>query len=123
VGAPGGEHDSLSYGADEGDSPISKPVADGLLGRWVHSHEEDEPGQMVFRRGDRTFPPSRGRVSLVLEPAGVVVVGGPGPDDRRSSATGRWVLDGTHLSVNAPAWSGDFDVEQAEDDKLVLRRR
>jgi hypothetical protein len=123
VNASNGEQDPSSRGPDASDSPIDKTATDRLLGRWVHSHEEDEPGRMVFRKGDRTFPPSRGRVSLAMEPGGVVVVGGPGPDDRQSTGAGRWVVDGTHLSVNAPGWSGDFDVEQVEGDKLVLRRR
>jgi hypothetical protein len=78
---------------------------------------------MVYRRGDRPFPPSRGRVSLTFEPGGEVLVGGPGPDDRRSASPGRWDLDGSHLKVEAPGYSGDFDVEQIEDDRLVLRRR
>jgi hypothetical protein len=123
VDAPNGERDPSSPSSDLGGAGTDMPDLDRLLGSWTHSHEEDSPGEMVFRRGDRPFPPSRGRVSLAIEPDGAVVVGGPGADDRRSTASGRWVLDGTHLSVNAPGWSGDFEVVQAEGDRLVLRRR
>ena len=121
--APNGEHDPSSPGSDMGSAQGEQPDAVRILGSWTHSHEEDSPGEMVFRKGDRPFPPSRGRVSLAVEPDGVVVVGGPGADDRRSAASGRWNLEGSHLTVNAPGWSGDFEVVEAEDDRLVLRRR
>src|SRR5437667_6338660 len=32
-----------------------------ILGRWMHSHEEDMQGVMAFRPKDFSFPPSRGR--------------------------------------------------------------
>ena len=35
-----------------------------ILGRWLHSHEEDSAAEMVFRPSTFAFPPSRCRVGF-----------------------------------------------------------
>ena len=35
-----------------------------ILGQWIHSHEEDAKGVMVYRPANYSFPPSRGRVGV-----------------------------------------------------------
>ena len=42
--------------------------------QWVHSHEEDVGGNTVYRTSDYSFPRSRGRVAMALEPDGAVRV-------------------------------------------------
>ena len=70
-------------------------VDPGLLaGRWVHSHEEDEEGRLVFRHDSYAFPPTRaGRRSYVLQADGSVLADEPGPDDRPVALTGTWALE------------------------------
>ena len=63
--------------------------ASGLSGAWTHSFEEDEGDLQVFRPSNSfSFPASRrGRQTLDFEPAGQVVIGAPGPDDRLQRTT------------------------------------
>ena len=60
--------------------------------RWVHSHEEDGPRSLVFRPGTWNFPRSRGRRSFTLGANGALLMGGPGPTDKMSQASGHWRL-------------------------------
>ena len=64
-----------------------------LIGRWVHSHEEDTATEMVFRPGDYSFPPSRGRRSFELLPDGSLVDEGIAPTDGPQRAAGSWKLE------------------------------
>src|SRR3954470_5302976 len=50
--------------------------------RWVHSHEEDKGGQMIFRPATYRFPPSRGRTSFQLNADGTLLRNRPGPTDQ-----------------------------------------
>lgn len=93
-----------------------------LSGRWVHSHEEDEHGHMVFRPGRFEFPPSRGRLSFTLEPDGAAGVDSPGPTDRPVSQSGTWRIDGDRLILKTPGWTAEYVIESIEDDRLVVRR-
>lgn len=95
--------------------------SEGLSGRWVHSHEEDEQGRTVFRSGGFEFPPSRGRLAFTLQPDGTAGVDAPGPTDRPVSHEGSWHIDGDLLVITSPHWSGEFSVESLDDDRLVLR--
>jgi hypothetical protein len=94
---------------------------DRLAGRWVHSHEEDTPDQMVFRSADYAFPPSRGREAIELRPDGSYAGTVPGPVDKPVAGdTGEWTLedDGRRLRL------GDrvLDVTSVEDGVLKVRR-
>jgi len=89
---------------------------------WIHSHEEDEGGKLVFRTSDFAFPRSRGRTAFTLKPLGVAVGRGPGPDDRTRTTTGEWKLTGRQLEIKAHPFSGMFEIETADDQRLVVRR-
>ena len=97
---------------------------DLLQGRWVHSHEEDTAEEMVFRRPDRPFPPSRGRASIDLAADGSYRESSPGPVDAPEEHTGLWTLDGDTLVLggdtdHAPhAW----EIATVEPQRLVVRK-
>jgi len=67
---------------------------EALAQHWVHSHEEDNDSEMVFRPASYQFPPSRGRTSFDLKPDGSLIESGPGPTDRSQRVDGKWQLDG-----------------------------
>src|SRR3954469_15906035 len=93
-----------------------------LVGRWVHAHEEDHEGRMVFRPSDVELPPSRGRTTISLNSDGTAEVIGPGPDDRRRSRSGHWTLEGRRLSVSGADWSYAYDIDSTDPSALVVRR-
>ena len=93
-----------------------------ITGPWIQSHEEGDRDRIVLHRPDYPFPPARGRVAITLEPGGEVGVRHPGPDDRGVPATGAWSLSGSRLVISAPGLAGEFDVESADEQTLILRR-
>lgn len=94
-----------------------------LVGRWVHSHEEGEGDRVIFRTSDFSFPPSRGRIAMILEPNGVAKIEYPGPDDRHATASGRWVLEGTVLTITTPVWARTFEVSAVDEHLLAVNQR
>ena len=73
--------------------PLSndEPVrSDELLGRWVHSYEEDHDGVSVFRRQDFPFPPARGRRGVEFGADGAFVEWAIGRGDASEARPGRW---------------------------------
>src|SRR5512133_1402188 len=54
---------------------------DGLIGHWVHAHEEDSAGVQVYRPIRWSLPLSRGRESWDVARAGKLVHHGIGADD------------------------------------------
>jgi hypothetical protein len=95
-----------------------------LEGRWVHSHEEDTEGEMVFRPPTHPFPPSRGRMSFELRGDGTYLERSPGPVDVPEESSGSWSLDGDRLVLGA---EGDrsghaFRLAAVDEDRLVVRR-
>jgi len=92
--------------------------------RWIHAHEEDSEGEMVFRPASHPLPPSRGRTSFELRPDGSFVESSPGPVDVPELSSGRWSLEGDRLVLRA---GGDrpghtWRILKAEEDRLVLAR-
>lgn len=63
-----------------------------LTGTWVHSHEEDNAKQQVYRHDTFKFPPSRGRSGFELHADGTMSEYGPDASDRTSSRPGRWEM-------------------------------
>jgi len=92
-----------------------------LAQSWVHAHEEDDAGRMVFRPADQPMPPSRGRRSLDLSSVGKAGFGLPGPDDRPTSREGSWSLEGRRLVLHHDGGDEVFEVDSLEPDRLALR--
>src|SRR5437016_4227940 len=92
---------------------------------WVHSHEEDSPGQMVFRPKSYSFPPSRGRKSFRLSSDGSLGTSGIGPDDRSIKGQGRWRIDASDKLTLQPATGGAaksvMQILHVDPDKLVVK--
>ena len=96
---------------------------DALARRWVHSHEEDEGSEIVFRTDDFSFPPSRGRTVLDLRSDGTVAGSTPGAADVPESSEGRWELADDRLVIegeSAPIPGGR--IVSVDDERLVLER-
>lgn len=97
---------------------------DHLHKRWVHSHEEDDGEEMVFRPSSFDLPPARGRRQIELRPDGSLLEAFPGPADAPEEAGGSWSLEGDKLALRP---EGDRPPEEwkvvtAEDDLLRLKR-
>ena len=93
-----------------------------LVGKWTHSHEEDRPGEMVFRPATYAFPLSRGRRSIDLAAGGKLVHSGTGPTDRTQQTAGSWQVNGDRLTLDVPGSSPQrYVVSSADPEKLVLR--
>ena len=60
--------------------------------RWIHSHEEDGPHEMVFRPDGFRFPPSRGREGFELRSDGSLTEIGIAPTDGAQTSQGTWEL-------------------------------
>ena len=97
-----------------------------LQGRWMHSHEEDTPHEIVFRPASFRFPPSRGRASFELKPDGTLIERAPGPTDRAQETHGQWDLEGGHRLAFRKAPGGDphrvLEVVSADAERLVVKR-
>jgi hypothetical protein len=98
---------------------------DVLARRWVHSHEEDRGDEIVFRTGEFSFPPSRGRAVLDLRADGTYVGSLPGPTDVPVSGDGRWRLVDDQLVIEGPTDRSPVpggEIVSVDDERLVLRR-
>ncbi|KFF58952.1 hypothetical protein JF66_14730 [Cryobacterium sp. MLB-32] len=102
--------------------------ASGLpVGEWTHSHEEDEPGVLVYRRAESfPFPPTRGgRDSLRVDGSGQITALTPGPDDRPRPMGIRVLSDGSHAdgSHDDTAPADTMEIVESTDTVLKIRRR
>jgi hypothetical protein len=96
-----------------------------LVQHWVHSHEEDTPGQKVFRPAAHPLPPSRGRLSFDLRSNGDLVHYGIGPTDRTQGAPGVWSYDGARLVLRSqPDKDPDqvLEIVSVRPDQLIVRK-
>jgi len=99
-----------------------------LHGKWIHSHEEDTAGEMVFRPANYSFPPSRGRTSFELKADGSLQQTGIAPDDRRSlTGGGSWKLkDKNRLEFFGGAGSGQpqkvLTIDSISPDKMIVKK-
>lgn len=94
---------------------------ESLLGEWVHSHEEDEPGSKVFRRSGHPFPPARGRDAIELKADGTAVVGGPGAADVPEEETGKWELENETILLDAGGKVRVLEVVACGAERLEVR--
>ena len=96
-----------------------------VSGEWVEIAEEGSDDRIVLQRQGPDIPPSRGgRRHLHLQYHGEAGAEAPGPTDKsESSGTGGWSREGNILQIRVPGWEGDYEIEDAQDTKLILRRR
>jgi hypothetical protein len=94
---------------------------EALLGEWVHSHEEDEPGRKVFRRSGYPFPPARGRDAFELNADDTALVRGPGPTDMPEEKTGRWALEDETIRLFEAGEVRAMEVVSCDDERLEVR--
>jgi hypothetical protein len=96
-----------------------------LYRRWVHSHEEDTPTEMVFRPETWSFPPSRGRIGFELRADGSFVDLAIAPSDVPEESEGRWELRGDtlylHSTPSAPTGRA-LKVIVAEPNRLTIAK-
>lgn len=93
-----------------------------IVGHWVHAHEEDWEGNMVFRREGTSLPPSRGRITLDLRPDGSAELGKIAATDGIETTGGEWDLKGESLLVrDDQGETRNWYVIASEPDRLVLR--
>ena len=64
-----------------------------LIGRWIHSHEEDTPNVQIYRPADYPFPPARGRDGLEFRAGGDLVYLGIARGDGTEASNGRWTIE------------------------------
>ncbi len=80
-----------------------------LTGAWLHSFEEDGPGQQVYRPEDYPFPPARGREGFEIGENGRFEYRAIAPADGYLYHEGQWELvEGNVLRVQ-------FDREDLRD--------
>lgn len=100
---------------------------DALAQQWIHSHEEDNDKEMVFRPATYKFPPSRGRSSFELKPDGTLTESGPGPTDRTERSEGKWQLEANKNLVFYRGSSRDqpsrvLKLASADRNRLVVKK-
>ncbi|MDY0748713.1 hypothetical protein SNE35_29715 [Paucibacter sp. R3-3] len=96
-----------------------------LIGTWRHSHEEDTPGESVYRRASYAFPPSRGRHGFELRADGTGTDSAIAPADGAASSKVRWSLaaNGSLVLTNAAGMAlSTMSVMSASPDQLIVRR-
>ena len=103
---------------------MSQPIDLALLTQaWAHSHEEDTPDSIVYRRADFPFPPSRGRKGFELKSDGTLLAKRPGPTDQTQHIAGNWKLSGQELELH-PAGAGAqvLCIQSVEPDRLIVSK-
>lgn len=102
------------------------PILQSLQQAWIHSHEEDSPGQTVYRPAGYSFPASRGRTGFDLLPGqqmrntGIAASDGPVQDE------GYWQLkqegDSNVLKLSLPEQPTKLlHIISATSDRLVVK--
>ncbi|TYC58606.1 hypothetical protein FMN50_09150 [Rhodobacterales bacterium] len=95
-----------------------------IEGEWVEIREESAGDRVVFYRLGSSIPPARGRRHLELQEAGRAGGTAPGPADKyESTGSGGWSLKGDTLDIQLPGWEGEYEIEHADESKLILKRR
>ncbi len=97
-----------------------------LQQKWIHSKEESNATQMVYRPASYKLAPVReGRASLELKDNGnLLITGTAGPDDRLKKSQATWKLDGDKLIVYpAPGEKEEWQILEISNDKLIMTRK
>lgn len=100
----------------------SKPMnSTELLAReWVEIREESDEKRIVLRPITYNVPPARGRRRLDLSEPGGVAAKSPNAADKMISTEGTWTYENGELHIEAPGWSGIYQVEELSEDILVI---
>lgn len=98
-----------------------------LYGSWVHSHEEDHGGNLVYRPASYNFPPSRGREKFDIKPGGALLYYGIAPADGMATPEeGSWqAINERTIEVHLPqneAQAFSAELVEVSNDRLVLRK-
>ncbi len=95
-----------------------------LRGRWLHVHEEDKPGQMVFKSASQPLPPARGRSGYEFHADGRLTRLGSGPTDRSTASEGRWAVDPQgRIVIRVPGQPETvLEVVAQDQDRLVVKQ-
>jgi len=104
---------------------VPKPInTRDLVGRWLHSHEEDSATDVVYRRAPFAFPPSRGRSGFELAPDGSAHEIGIGPTDQPTTSKGQWrVADENQLKLKLASGAGrNLTLRDLDGDRLVVAK-
>jgi hypothetical protein len=110
---------------DTGGAGATMP--DALWGVWVHSHEEDYAGNLVFRNPDFDFPPSRGREKYDIKSDGELMYYGLAANDAHGeSVRGTWrAIDARTLEIFFPdesIKSFGFELVEITPSRLVVKK-
>ncbi len=79
---------------------------EGLIGAWLHSHEDDTEEIKVYRPAGYDFPPSRGRVGFNLMEGGECIYYGIAPADGSTNEPASWRWEGGNTLVITPKEEG-----------------
>lgn len=63
-----------------------------IVGKWIHSNEDDTAQHEVYRPESFNFPPSRGREALVINKDKTFEFITIEPNDTRKKTPGKWAL-------------------------------
>lgn len=111
----------------ENDKPPKKrarraqPDPELLCREWVEVREENIGNKIVLKPAASNIPPARGRCGLDLSIAGTAKAQSAGPDDKVVGKPGVWSLIDDGLSVKAPGWDGDYQIEELTEERLVIK--
>ena len=98
------------------------PDSAKLCRDWVEIREENTGGKIVLRPNSADIPPARGgRRALDLSEGGAAQAQTAGPSDKMEGRAGSWSMDGAGLKLQAPGWSGRYDIEELTEEKLVIK--
>jgi hypothetical protein len=96
---------------------------DCLYKFWVHSYEEDDQADKVYRLSSFNFPPSFGRESLNIKEDGKITFSFPGPDEGIKHSDGQFkIYDQNKMHVDFKTKSTTITIVSCENDRLVIRQ-
>lgn len=97
-----------------------------LVGKWLHSHEEDTKTEKVYRRSGFGFPPSRGREGYEFRADHSATYIGIAPVNGQTREPCSWLLredtgrEIVMMSARDREWG--LHIVSLSRDRLVLRR-
>lgn len=99
---------------------VSKDV---ISKHWVHSFEEDNHEEFVYRPHGFDFPRSRGRRALDLQPSGKILDLSPGRSDLPGQVEGDWDIEDEALVIHYTDGTGErLNIKEVTPGKLVIRK-